>query len=101
MGGKAIICKSFARIHETNLKKQGILPLTFTNPEDYNKVNGSDFVSIVGLKDLKPGHQLHLEITRRNEKLSIPLNHTLNETQIAWFKAGSALNYIATLVKNK
>jgi aconitate hydratase len=99
LGAKAIISKSFARIHETNLKKQGILPLTFANPEDYDKVKGTDFVSIVGLKDLKRDSKFQLEVKRENEKISIPLNHTLNDTQIAWFKAGSALNHIAKSVK--
>lgn len=62
LGGVAIITKSFARIHETNLKKQGLLPLTFVNPEDYNKISPDDTVSIVGLKDFAPGENTSLEM---------------------------------------
>jgi aconitate hydratase len=96
LGGRAIIVKSFARIHETNLKKQGMLPLTFANPEDYNKIMEDDKVSIVGLKDLAPGKQLKLIINHNDgSKEEAQLNHTMNEAQIGWFKAGSALNLIA------
>ncbi|XP_011497765.1 PREDICTED: aconitate hydratase, mitochondrial-like [Ceratosolen solmsi marchali] len=93
LGGYAIIVKSFARIHETNLKKQGMLPLTFNNPEDYDKIQPSDKISLLGLKELTPGKPLKCEIKHQDGKVdTITLNHTLNEQQITWFKAGSALN---------
>jgi aconitate hydratase len=96
LGGRAIIVKSFARIHETNLKKQGMLPLTFANPDDYNKLKEDDKVSIIGLKDLAPNKQLKLIMNHKNgSKDEALLNHTMNEAQIGWFKAGSALNLIA------
>ncbi|KAF6022098.1 aco-2 [Bugula neritina] len=93
LGGRAVIVKSFARIHETNLKKQGILPLTFTNPADYSKVQPNDKVSLVGLKDLSAGKPVKCILKHSDgttEELS--LNHSLNESQIEWFHAGSALN---------
>lgn len=93
LGGRAILVKSFARIHETNLKKQGILPLTFANPADYDRISGEDRITIKGLKNLQPGKPLTLEVKKKNgEKFEVQANHTLNENQIAWFKAGSALN---------
>ncbi|EYB89912.1 hypothetical protein Y032_0226g2772 [Ancylostoma ceylanicum] len=93
LGGRAIITKSFARIHETNLKKQGMLPLTFANPADYDKIDSGDKVSIVGLKDFTPGKPLKGIIKKPDgSKIEISLNHTFNEHQIEWFKAGSALN---------
>ena len=96
LGGKAIIVKSFARIHETNLKKQGMLPLTFTDPSDYDKIKEDDKLSIIGLKDLAPEKQLKLVIKHKDGKQDeAVLNHTMNEAQIKWFKAGSALNLIA------
>jgi aconitate hydratase len=100
LGGKAIIVKSFARIHETNLKKQGMLPLTFVNPADYDKIQEEDKLSIIGLKKLKPERRLTLIIKHKNgtEDKAI-LNHTMNNAQIKWFKAGSALNLIAQLHK--
>jgi aconitate hydratase len=96
LGGRAIIVKSFARIHETNLKKQGMLPLTFVNPDDYNKIREDDKVSIIGLSDLAPNKQIKLIIKHKDgSKDEALLNHTMNEAQIGWFKAGSALNLIA------
>ncbi|CAL7933087.1 unnamed protein product [Xylocopa violacea] len=93
LGGRAIIVKSFARIHETNLKKQGLLPLTFANPSDYDKIEPTDKISLLGLKDLAPGKPVKAEIKHKDGKVdSITLNHTMNEQQISWFKAGSALN---------
>ncbi|KAN0053228.1 hypothetical protein ACTA71_009677 [Dictyostelium dimigraforme] len=96
LGGKAILVKSFARIHETNLKKQGILPLTFANPADYDKISGDDRISIIGLKDLAPGKQLTLVVksAKQGSEFEIKVNHTMNAGQIEWFKAGSALNHI-------
>lgn len=96
LGGKAIIVKSFARIHETNLKKQGMLPLTFDNPEDYDKIQEDDRVSIIGLTELAPEKQVKLVIKHSDGTTDeAMLNHTFNENQIEWFKAGSALNLIA------
>ncbi|GFU35556.1 aconitate hydratase, mitochondrial [Nephila pilipes] len=98
LGGRAIIVKSFARIHETNLKKQGLLPLTFDNPSDYDKIQPTDKISLVGLKDLAPGKPVKCEIKHPNGKTeTIMLNHTMNQQQIEWFKAGSALNRMAQL----
>lgn len=92
---KAILVKSFARIHETNLKKQGMLALTFINKNDYDKVREDDKISILGLTDFKPGKNLVIELTHKNgEKESFEVAHTYNDTQIEWFKAGSALNYM-------
>jgi len=95
LGGVAIIVKSFARIHETNLKKQGMLPLTFADPADYDKISGNDSVDILGLTTLAPGKPLTLRVKKADgSSLDVQLNHTFNEGQIAWFKAGSALNQI-------
>ncbi len=90
---KAILAKSFARIHETNLKKQGMLALTFADKHDYDKVREEDKISIIGLKDFAPGRPLtailyHADGTEE----SFAVNHTYNDLQIKWFKAGSALN---------
>lgn len=93
LGGKAVVVRSFARIHETNLKKQGILPLTFANPADYDRISGNDRITIVGLKDLAPGKPVTLRVTPKEGKpFDVVANQTLNEGQIAWWKAGSALN---------
>lgn len=91
---KVILAKSFARIHETNLKKQGMLALTFVRKDDYEKVREDDRVSLTGLKDLAPGSRLTLTLKHADgTQESIEAEHTYNETQIAWFRAGSALNY--------
>jgi len=96
LGGRAVIVKSFARIHETNLKKQGMLPLTFANPADYELVNPRDQIDIIGLLDLEPGKNLTVRGTRENgEQYTFEVKHTFNENQIGWFKAGSALNMMA------
>ncbi|XP_068574369.1 aconitate hydratase, mitochondrial [Cebidichthys violaceus] len=98
LGGRAIIVKSFARIHETNLKKQGLLPLTFADPHDYDKIRPDDKISINGLQTLVPGKALTAVIKHSDgSQESITLNHTFNETQIEWFKAGSALNRMKEL----
>jgi aconitate hydratase len=95
LGGRAIITKSFARIHETNLKKQGMLPLTFANPEDYAKVSENDRFDL-DVENLAPGKTLTLTVKHANgTQDKITLNHTFNDQQIGWFKAGSALNLIA------
>ncbi len=95
LGGRAIIVKSFARIHETNLKKQGMLALTFANPEDYNKIKEDDLLDIEGLTAFAPGVPLTLVVHHSDGSQDIiSLNHTFSEGQIEWFKAGSALNLI-------
>lgn len=93
---KAIIAKSFARIHETNLKKQGMLALTFADPDDYGRIMESDRISISGLKEFAPGRGLILVVSHSDGSVEeILVRHTYNETQIEWFKAGSALNYLS------
>ncbi|ODV92562.1 hypothetical protein CANCADRAFT_88989 [Tortispora caseinolytica NRRL Y-17796] len=97
LGGFAIIAKSFARIHETNLKKQGLLPLTFADPSAYDKINPDDRVDIVGLTELAPGKNLKMVIHPKNGAAwETELAHTYNDEQIDWFKAGSALNKMAS-----
>ena len=93
LGGAAVITRSFARIHESNLKKQGILPLTFENPADYEKVRAGDKLSILGLKELAPGKMLKLVIRHTDGTTDEgALKQSLNAEQIEWFKAGGALN---------
>jgi len=100
LGGRAIIVKSFARIHETNLKKQGMLPLTFVNPADYDKIQEDDKLSIIGITELSPEKQLKLVIKHKDGSTDeAMLNQTMNKAQIEWFKAGSALNLIAKMNK--
>jgi len=95
LGGRAVIVKSFARIHETNLKKQGMLPLTFADGADYDRIHPADRISLLGLKELAPGTPVECLIKHESgESERILLNHTLNEVQIEWFKAGSALNHL-------
>jgi len=90
---KAVLTKSFARIHETNLKKQGILPLTFANPADYDKFEEKDRVSVTGLAHLAPGKPVEVVIHKASgQEVKIQANHSLTAQQIGWFKAGSALN---------
>jgi aconitate hydratase len=96
LGVRAIVVKSFARIHETNLKKQGMLALTFANPADYDLIKEDDTFDIIGLTSFAEGKQLTLVANHKDgSKDSIQLNHTYNSAQIEWFKAGSALNLIA------
>ncbi|MDH5586105.1 MAG: aconitase family protein, partial [Nitrospirota bacterium] len=93
LGVLAVLVKSFARIHETNLKKQGILPMTFANPADYDQIEQEDQVSVTGLKDLAPGKPVSITIHKKGGKeVTIQGNHSMTEPQIAWFRAGSALN---------
>ena len=93
LGVRAILVKSFARIHETNLKKQGILPLTFSKPADYDLIGQGDRVSATALAGLTPGKPVTVVITKPDGKtVSIQCLHTLTDEQIGWFKAGSALN---------
>lgn len=95
LGVRAIIVKSFARIHETNLKKQGMLGLTFDNKEDYDKVREDDIIDINGLDSFAPGQPLTVVLHHSDESMhKIQVNHTYNKQQIEWFKAGGALNVI-------
>ena len=95
LGCAAVITKSFARIHETNLKKQGVLALTFANPDDYNKIQEDDKVSLSGLNELEPQKQVECILTHVDgSQEEIALNHSYNKSQIEWFKAGSALNVL-------
>lgn len=90
---KVVLTKSFARIHETNLKKQGILALTFADPKDYEKIEQQDRISVTGLSSLAPGKPVQVTIHKPDgTSLTIQANHSITEQQIAWFKAGSALN---------
>ena len=92
---KAVIVKSFARIHETNLKKQGVLTLTFSDKNDYERIREDDKIDITGLKEFTPGKQLNVVLNHSDGKKEyLKINHSYNETQIGWFKAGSALNMI-------
>lgn len=96
LGVTAVLVKSFARIHETNLKKQGMLALTFANEADYDKVQEDDTINFLDLTEFAPGKQLHLEFVHADgSKDVIATNHTYNASQVNWFKAGSALNLIA------
>jgi aconitate hydratase len=92
---RAIIAKSFARIHETNLKKQGLLTLTFSDKRDYDKIREDDKLDITGLKDFTPGKQLMITLIHSDgSSEKFPADHSYNDVQIEWFKAGSALNMI-------
>ena len=96
LGGLAVIARSFARIAETNLKKQGVLALTFSDPSHYDLIGERDKLSILGLAQMTPGQPLQLRIDREDGSTdSIPLDHSFTEPQIGWFRAGSALNQIA------
>ena len=97
LGVRAVIVKSFARIHETNLKKQGMLGLTFDNEVDYDLIQVDDTFNFIDLAEFAPGKQLTLEVVHADGSANIiKLNHTYNAQQIEWFKAGSALNLIKT-----
>ena len=95
LGAAAIIVRSFARIHESNLKKQGLLPFTFQDPADYDKVQEADKISILGLSDLTPGRPVTARLHHSDgSSEEITLIHTFNPSQIEWFKAGAALNLL-------
>ncbi|MBI3324794.1 MAG: aconitate hydratase [Candidatus Omnitrophica bacterium] len=95
LGCKAVIAKRFARLHETNLKKQGILPLTFASPDDWQRVRADDRVSIAGLQQLTPGQAVTAKLHHADgSEEPLHLGHSLTAEQIQWFRAGSALNYI-------
>lgn len=96
LGAAAVIVRSFARIHETNLKKQGVLPLTFVDPADYDKVQEDDRVSVLGLAGLAPDKPVEVELVHADgTRDRFETRHTLSAEQIEWFRAGSALNCIA------
>ena len=96
LGAKVVLVKSFARIHETNLKKQGILPLTFANPKDYDLFEQADRVSVVGLQALAPGRPVEVRIHQPDGRtVTIQTRHSLTEEHIGWFRAGSALNALS------
>ncbi len=98
LGVKVVLVKSFARIHETNLKKQGLLAITFANPTDYDKIEEDDSVSIPNIENLTPGQDLELVLEHKNgTRETIAVKHSYNEAQINWFKAGSALNLIKSM----
>ena len=95
LGVKVVLVKSFARIHETNLKKQGMLGITFDNESDYDLIEEEDIFNLIDLKDFAPGKKISIEIIHSNgKKEMIATNHTYNNQQIEWFKEGSALNLI-------
>jgi aconitate hydratase len=95
-GGRAVLVRSFARIHEANLKKQGVLPLTFADPADYDKVRADDVVDVTGLAELAPGVPLTVVLHHADGSVDdVPVNHTMSEEHIDWFRAGSALNLLA------
>ncbi|MFN5884874.1 MAG: aconitase family protein, partial [Bacteroidota bacterium] len=99
LGVRAVLVKSFARIHETNLKKQGMLALTFANKEDYNKIQEDDVIDIIGLTTFAPNTPLTLVLNHADgSREEIKVNHTYNAQQIEWFKAGGALNIIRASV---
>jgi aconitate hydratase len=99
LGCRAVVVRSFARIHESNLKKQGVLPLTFVDPASYDLIGETDRVSIVGLTKLAPGSMLTLKIKGPNGEKEAQVKHTLTEEEIRWFKAGSALNTLNPNIK--
>lgn len=100
LGGMAIITKSFARIHETNCKKQGLLPLTFQNPADYDKVQPEDLVDLEGVQTIAPNSTITLVCKHKDGSTDrLPLQHSFNENQIEWFRAGSALNLMSEKAK--
>jgi aconitate hydratase len=103
LGVRAVLVKSFARIHETNLKKQGMLALTFADKADYDKIMEDDTIDILGLKEFAPGKSLSLLLHHKDgTSATIQCNHTYNDQQIEWFKAGGALNIIRReFAKNK
>ena len=101
LGVRAVLVKSFARIHETNLKKQGMLALTFSDPADYDKIREDDTIDIIGLTQFAPNTPLILVLNHIDgSQDSFPVNHTFNQQQIEWFKAGAALNIIRRNVAN-
>ncbi|MEE4165457.1 MAG: aconitate hydratase, partial [Desulfocapsaceae bacterium] len=96
LGGAAVIVRSFARIHESNLKKQGLLAFTFDNPDDYDLIREDDRLTIPDLAGLAPGKQVSCIVSHADGSTdTLALNHTYNAAQVEWFKAGSALNLLS------
>lgn len=95
LGARAVIVRSFARIHQTNLKKQGILPLTFSDPADYEKVQEGDVIDIAGVTDLAPGSKLTVTLNHTDGSTdTFEVNHAFTEMELVWFRAGSVLNHM-------
>ena len=95
MGCRAVIVRSFARIHEANLKKQGVLALTFADPADFDRIGARDTIDIVGLADLAPGKPVTVVVNHEDGAVDhVETTHTMSEEQIEWFRAGSALNVL-------
>jgi aconitate hydratase len=95
LGGVAVIARSFARIHESNLKKQGLLALTFADTSDYDRIREDDRISLLGLADLAPGRPVECRVSHADGATTVlSLRHSFSAPQIAWFKAGSALNVV-------
>lgn len=93
LGAAAIVARSFARIHESNLKKQGLLALTFADPDDYDRIEEGDRMSLLGLDALAAGHPVTCRIVHRDGRhLELELRHSYSEEQLGWFRSGSALN---------
>ncbi len=102
LGVKVVLAKSFARIHETNLKKQGMLALTFADPADYDRIREDDLISVRGLESFSPSAPLEVVLHHSDgSEERVQANHTYNDLQISWFKAGSALNYLKNNEQNK
>eukprot|EP00002_Diphylleia_rotans_P040231 TRINITY_DN9494_c0_g1_i2.p1 TRINITY_DN9494_c0_g1~~TRINITY_DN9494_c0_g1_i2.p1 ORF type:complete len:776 (+),score=175.00 TRINITY_DN9494_c0_g1_i2:50-2377(+) len=102
LGGRVVIARSFARIHEANLKKQGILPATFSSPADYDQIASSDRISLVGAEKIEPAKPIQAIVQKANgSQITLSLQHTMNEQQLLWFRAGSAMNYIAQQNRSK
>ncbi|KUJ12402.1 aconitase [Mollisia scopiformis] len=102
LNGKAVVAKSFARIHESNLKKQGMLPLTFSSEADYDRIEEDDRISLVDLKNLSSGRQVDMVVKKESgEKWRTKLHHTFNKEQIEYFKAGSALNLMGKMKRGE
>jgi aconitate hydratase len=96
MGGRVVLARSFARIAEANLKKQGVLPLTFADPADYDKVRVDDAVDVMDLASLAPGSTLRIVLEHADgTREEFAAKHTMSDEHIAWFNAGSALNLLA------
>ena len=93
LGGAAVIARSFARIHESNLKKQGLLALTFSDPDDYDRIREDDRISLTGLSDIKPGRPVQCTVSHSDgTSETLELQHSYSESQLEWFRLGSALN---------
>lgn len=98
LGAVAIIANGFARIHETNLKKQGMLPLTFADPEAWGKIKDGDRVDILGVENIKQGEALTVMVRSKDgSRWETKVNHTFSESQIPWLMKGSALNHVRSL----